>query len=359
MNDSHPRELLSSTASIVLSLWFSFSGLAAVTGNAAVLWLFFKNDSFRTISNRYLASLSVADLSVGLFVDPLWIVIRCWIKPKASTVLFDIIQVLWVYTTAATTFNICCVSVDRFISIRFPFRYQDIVTTKRCYALIILVWSISLGLSFSLLLQNGENVEIFFLSLPSIIFGFPLLVVSFCYISIFKAARKQYKTISVRVSPQNCDENIRLLFLQNFKAIKTVGFVLGACVITWMPSLALYIVSSYYLHVTDQSMTFKSLVDIAWPWAEAIAFTSSAINPFIYYFRNSEFRRVFRRYFQQLPCLHAKISTDNDLKPGGNRMVRDGRTNGNLAWKEKEKWRRLEYNITPPTSKPGRPSWTD
>ena len=88
MNDSHPRELLSSTAFIVLSLWFSFSGLAAVTGNAAVLWLFCKNDSFRTISNRYLASLSVADLSVGLFVDPLWIVIRCWIKPEVSTVLF-------------------------------------------------------------------------------------------------------------------------------------------------------------------------------------------------------------------------------------------------------------------------------
>ena len=151
MNDSHPRELLSSTASIVLSLWLSFSGLAAVTGNAAVLWLFCKNDSFRTISNRYLASLSVADLSVGLFVDPLWIVIRCWIKPEITTVLYDIIQVLWVYTTAATTFNICCVSVDRFISIRFPFRYQDIVTTKRCYALIILVWSISLGLSFSML----------------------------------------------------------------------------------------------------------------------------------------------------------------------------------------------------------------
>ena len=89
MNDSHPRELLSSTASIVLSLWFSFSGLAAVTGNAAVLWLFCKNDSFRTISNRYLASLSVADLSVGLFVDPLWIVIRCWIKPEISTVFLS------------------------------------------------------------------------------------------------------------------------------------------------------------------------------------------------------------------------------------------------------------------------------
>ncbi|XP_022801319.1 beta-1 adrenergic receptor-like [Stylophora pistillata] len=327
MNESHPKEHLSGAASIILSLWFFFSGLAAVTGNAAVLWLFYKNQSFRTISNRHLASLSVADFSVGLIVDPLWIVIRCWIKPRAETGLYDSIEVLWVYTTATTTFNICCVSVDRFIAIRFPFRHQDIVTKKRCYTVITLVWSVSLGLSISMLLQNDENVKKFFLLLPSIIFVFPLLVVSFCYISIFRVARKQFKTMLARESSQNCDENIRVsLFLQNFKAIKTVGFVVGACIITWMPSLALYIVSCYHILVTDQYETFESLLYVAWPWAEAIAFTSSAMNPMIYYFRNSEFRQVFRRTFQRLSSLDVNNSPDIDLKRERNRTYEmDGR----------------------------------
>ena len=148
------NERLSSAASIVLSLWLSLSGLAAVIGNAVVLWLFYKNESLRTISNRFLASLSVADFFVGLVIDPCWIAIRCLIQPPLTHGLFFVIAMLWVHTTAATTFNLCCVSVDRFIAIRFPYRFQDILTKKRCYTLLIMVWLISLLLPFSLFLGD-------------------------------------------------------------------------------------------------------------------------------------------------------------------------------------------------------------
>ena len=45
MNMNYSDEYLSSATSIVPSLWFSLSGLAAVAGNAVVLWLFNKNKS--------------------------------------------------------------------------------------------------------------------------------------------------------------------------------------------------------------------------------------------------------------------------------------------------------------------------
>ena len=57
------NEHLSSAASIVLSLWFSLSGLAAVIGNAVVLWFFYKNEStnnFEPIFHHRLLS-SVSD----------------------------------------------------------------------------------------------------------------------------------------------------------------------------------------------------------------------------------------------------------------------------------------------------------
>ena len=66
MKGNCSEEHLSTAASIVLSVWLSLSGLAAVTGNVVVLWLFHKHESLRTISNRFLASLSVADAFVGL-----------------------------------------------------------------------------------------------------------------------------------------------------------------------------------------------------------------------------------------------------------------------------------------------------
>ncbi|RMX56531.1 hypothetical protein pdam_00007233 [Pocillopora damicornis] len=155
MNMSCPEVHLSNAASIVLSLWFSLSGLAAVFGNAVVLWLFYRNESLRTMSNRFLASLSVADFLVGLVIDPVWIVIRCLIQPSDTHgMMFYVIEMLWIHTTTATTYSVCCVSIDRFIAIRFPFRYQHMVTKKRCYAVISAVWLISLLAPFSRILER-------------------------------------------------------------------------------------------------------------------------------------------------------------------------------------------------------------
>ena len=157
------NEQRSKEASIVLSLWFFSSGLAAVTGNAVVLWLFFRNESLRAVSNRFLASLSVADFLVGIVIDPIWITFRCLIQPSNVTqaALNEFMEMLRIHTTAATTLNLCCVSVDRFIAIRFPFRYQDILTKKTCHSLIAVVWFISLLLPCPVIFVNVENLWLF------------------------------------------------------------------------------------------------------------------------------------------------------------------------------------------------------
>ena len=96
-------ERLSSAASIVLSLWFASSGLAAVIGNAVVLWLFYKNKSLRTISNTFLASLCVADFLAGLVVDPIYIAIRVFAQPRKGSLLLKVINMVWIHSTAATS----------------------------------------------------------------------------------------------------------------------------------------------------------------------------------------------------------------------------------------------------------------
>ena len=102
----------------------------------------------------------MADILTGLVVDPMYIAIRVFAQPRIGSILVKVIQLVWIHSTAATVFNLCCVSVDRFIAIRFPFRYQNIITKKRCYAVIIMVWLISLFLPFSrILVKNDTTVE--------------------------------------------------------------------------------------------------------------------------------------------------------------------------------------------------------
>ena len=334
MKGNCSEEHLSTAASIVLSVWLSLSGLAAITGNVVVLWLFCKHKSLRTISNRFLASLSVADVFVGLVIDPVWIVIICWIQPRGQKNLSMITKMLWIHTTAATTLNSCCVSIDRFIAIRFPFRYQDSLTKRRCFAVIILVWFISLGLPFLMFSREGKDRKELFVSITITIFLVPLLVVSFCYILIFKLARKQFRRILETTNIPDSGENMRVRVMQNFKAVKTVGFVLSAYIITWMPSVVLQLVNFYYIEENRDGLCKVKLV--VWPWVEAIAFTSSAINPLIYYLRNSDFRRAFRRSFHRLPCVHEQDASHLRAQPERNRLNRNVRTCGNLTNKETE-----------------------
>ena len=335
MKGNCSKEYLSSGASIVLSVWFSLSGLAAITGNVVVLWLFYKHKSLRTISNRFLASLSVADVFVGLVIDPVWIVIVCWIQPRGQRNLIMLTKMLWIQTTAATTLNSCCVSIDRFTAIRFPFRYQDILTKRRCLAVIILVWFISLSLSLPILFfQPGKDRKELFVSITCTMFLAPLLVVSFCYIIIFKVARKQFGRILAAKKLPNSSENIRARVTQNFKAIKTVGFVLSACIITWMPSVVLLLVDFYY--AKEERCRIRKVKSVVLPWVQAIAFTSSAINPLIYYLRNSDFRQAFRRTFHWLPFVHEQDALHLRVQPERNRLIRNVETCGNLTTKETE-----------------------
>ena len=118
------NERLSGAASVVLSLWFASSGLAAVIGNGVVLWLFYKNESLRTISNWFLSLFVRGRLSSRACGGPnVYIAIRVFALPRVGSILLKSICVVWIHSTAATVFNLCCVSVDRFIAIRFPFRY--------------------------------------------------------------------------------------------------------------------------------------------------------------------------------------------------------------------------------------------
>ena len=334
MKGNSSEEHLSTAASIVLSVWLSLSGLAAITGNVVVLWLFYKHESLRTISNRFLASLSVADAFVGLVIDPVWIVIICWIQPRGQKNLSMITKMLWIHTTAATTLNSCCVSIDRFIAIRFPFRYQDSLTKRRCFAVIILVWFISLSLPFLMFSREGKDRKELFVSITITICLVPLLVVSFCYILIFKLARKQFRRILETTNIPDSGENMRVRVMQNFKAVKTVGFVLSAYIITWMPSVVLQLVNFYYIEENRDGLC--KIKFVVWPWVEAIAFTSSAINPLIYYLRNSDFRRAFRRSFHRLPCVHEQDASHLRAQPERNRLNRNVRTCGNLTNKETE-----------------------
>ena len=163
-----------------------------------MLWLVARNRSLRTISNLFLTSLAAADFLVGLVIDPVWISIRC-LGYNADTYLQTYgkcVDYLWIHTTVATTFNLCCVTLDRHIAIFYPLRYEDIVTNRRCYLLIATVWFMSLVLPCSRLLINDvTGLSTLYISFTVITILIPMIIIIFCSMQNLRAAAVQSKKI--------------------------------------------------------------------------------------------------------------------------------------------------------------------
>ena len=173
-----------------------------------------------------------------------------------------------------------------------------------------MVWLISLFLPFSrILVVNRMNVEGLWFSLSFAFFQLPITVVTLCYFAIFKAAMKQANRIKRENLQKTNEMNSPGCAMQNFKAIKTIGFVLGVFIVSWMPSSVLSVVD--YVTASDECADRK-LAYVVWPWIVAVGLTSSAINPWIYVFRNGEFREALRRCFHWFPL---KVTPQFALTP--------------------------------------------
>ena len=130
-----------------------------------------------------------------------------------------------------------------------------------------------------------------------IFFVLPIAVVTWCYFWILKVVRKQSRRIEEN-QPISAENDTPPHAIQNQKAIKTIGFVLGVFIVSWMPSLVVSVVD--YVTASDKCVDHK-LIYVVWPWIEAIGLTSSAVNPCIYFFRNREFHEALRRCFHWFP----------------------------------------------------------
>ena len=127
----------------ILSAMNSVLALISVVGNALILAAIYKVQSQRTPSNAFVASMGVADFSVGLFMNPLWVaksVLNIW---KSDNHLSTAIEVLTMQTIVATTFSLCAVSVDRYIAVT-RMRYIEIMSWKRIRITILLIWTFSM-----------------------------------------------------------------------------------------------------------------------------------------------------------------------------------------------------------------------
>ncbi|XP_052863479.1 5-hydroxytryptamine receptor 1-like [Anopheles cruzii] len=343
-----------SPSTIVISIVLLAVIVGTVIGNMLVCVAVCLVRKLRRPCNYLLVSLAISDLCVALLVMPpalLYEVLEEW---RFGEVFCDIWVAFDVLSCTASILNLCAISVDRYWAITKPLEYGVKRTPRRMIACIVLVWLAAACISLPPLLILGNEHTIngqpacsvcqnFFYQIYATLGSFyiPLAVMLFVYCQIFRAARRivmeekraqkrlesaingatlvqlqqqqkkvlpftgnhqtgsaeRGKTIlgtrapsatTTTSSPQH--KRLRFQLAKERKASTTLGIIMSAFTICWLPFFILALVRPF---MKDDHRTLSSF--FLW-----LGYANSLLNPIIYATLNRDFRKPFQEilYFR-------------------------------------------------------------
>ncbi|XP_055540719.1 uncharacterized protein LOC129727187 [Wyeomyia smithii] len=119
----------------------------------AIVW----ERRLQNVTNYFLMSLAITDLMVALSVMPLGILtlVRGYFPLQSEYCLVWIC--LDVLFCTASIMHLCTISVDRYLSLRYPMRFGRNKTRKRVVLKISFVWLLSIAMSLPLSLMYSKN----------------------------------------------------------------------------------------------------------------------------------------------------------------------------------------------------------
>lgn len=278
---------LSLISTVFLICLYSLSSAFCLFGNGVVLLAIYQTTALRTVSNFFIASLAFADVSVGLFMNPILIAKVALDRWQGDHWLSKLADFMWIQTTTSTTFNLCAVSIDRYVAITAVFKYHRVMTRKRCFVALTIIWLFSLIFgSVRFLITNPGILPRLWISTTILTVIIPLFLIAFCYLQIYHTAKAQCKKIAER---KLSVEEARLS-AKNRKAAWTAAIIISLFVIMWIPS---FVASCIELITVDRCRKLR--IDFAWFWLAFLCFCSSAVNPWVYTIRVPEFKNTLRR----------------------------------------------------------------
>ncbi|XP_076752858.1 5-hydroxytryptamine receptor 2B [Xylocopa sonorina] len=144
-----------------LNNWWAMLALVLVLGTAAgnilVCLAIARERRLQNVTNYFLMSLAITDLMVAVLVMPLGILtlVRGYFPlPSVYCLAWICLDVLF---CTASIMHLCTISVDRYLSLRYPMKFGRNKTRRRVTLKIIFVWILSIAMSLPLSLMYSKE----------------------------------------------------------------------------------------------------------------------------------------------------------------------------------------------------------
>ena len=266
--------------------------ITATLGNSLILVALHKESSLHPPSKLLYRCLATTDLLVGLVTQPIYaaywmsVVHEHWSLCRFSF-----------YATGVTGYVLCTVSmltlttisVDRLLAMLLGLRYKEIVTLRRTYIILAIVWVGCLVAGLFSYLNYRIGLWYRIITIPS------CLVISVAsYTKIFRALSHHQAQIQDYAQQQPSQPNA-LNMARYRKAVYNAIWVQLALVVCYVPQFIVRIV------IFLSAKRFSNLF-LIYGMGIFILFFNSTLNPFLYCWKISEVRRAVKQTIRKAIC---------------------------------------------------------
>ena len=186
-------------------------------------------------------------------------------------------------------FTMTAISVDRLLAMLLGLRYKEIVTLRRTYIILAIVWVVCL---IAGLFSHLDHRITFWCSPISISSCLVISVAS--YTKIFRALSHHRAQIQYHAQQQPGQPNA-LNIARYRKAVYSALWVQLALVVCYVPQFTMKIVISLSTKPFSNFFIFLGMANV-------LLFLNSTLNPFLFGWKISEVRRTVKQTIRQAIC---------------------------------------------------------
>ena len=262
--------------------------------NALVIFAVATRHRLRTNTTLLLVCLAGLDLTVGLIVQPTGIAIdvKRILSEGPFCTLEKIYQAGFFGVGVGSMSHLVLISLERYIAIKQPLRYQDIVTKRRLTTGVILAWAITVVVVIQEIVlgfvDSNANIYSVYVNISTIVVS---LIVVICIAAIgytngyiFSETQRQKKRLKTEQPSHEEAKRIK----KDHKAAITLVLLLSALIITYVPGIIFFLMAA-----SSANSVEPRILNILWRWAFSSVLLSSLFNPIIYSWRTKKLRHAF------------------------------------------------------------------
>ena len=283
--------------------------LFGATINFAVITMVISHHRSLKIMDLFILNLCLSDFASSVFYQPL-VIIRLLARRELSGVLAVVFKMVTFTCLLADCAAIFLVAFDKYLGIRFPFRYPTYFNKQKVLVIIACAWATAVAIGLIFATYKGAEKT------AGIIYGMSLIIMfvttTALQIASFIIAKRHEGRIkeigkvfangnstttsrradqvssSAEVTPQMAQfsvENSKPEHPFTSKAARTITLLTMVFIISWLPQIILNV----YFIITSDRKTFFGLIYLF------VAFQQFhvCVNPFIYVFRTRCIRDKF------------------------------------------------------------------